>query len=323
MNPKIQKGALITIIVLLVIFVPLSAAGIYFKILDATTEPPAPENTGKLFYFDNKLWFYDENETLLGTYECENTICGYASSTVTDSSYGINYHQTETGRAIPMFNNRFALIRDTNDLTDTSTFLFDITNNLAYKDSMYTSVNDYSVGIVDNLIIAVNESNKYGVIELDDDFTVAIPFNYDFIGLKDDTDENGELIADYFITLQNGVWHIIDRNEAVLTEDIHEPIIDYTGTYIITQVNAEIYHLVDYNNTPVVNTNFKRLSFTDRYVNCFTQDNYFYVYDPANDEIISDTYEVTDEDEVITAIDTNNCLAISINGNVRETINLS
>ena len=90
MNPKVQKGALIVLIILLCIFVPLAGAGLYFK-YTGSSEPATLENTNKDFFFDNQLWFYSKSDgSLLGTYSCENPICGYALNTNNDAEYEIN-----------------------------------------------------------------------------------------------------------------------------------------------------------------------------------------------------------------------------------------
>ena len=322
MNPKVQKGAFIVLIILLCIFVPLAGAGVYFK-LTSSSKTTSLENTNKDFFFDNKLWFYSESDgSLLGTYECENPICGYALSTNNDQEYGINSYLLEEESTIKLYNNRFAVLRDTKDLSNNEVFVYDLTTQTAYKQLPYTEVNNYGVGIDGNLLIARNESNKYGVLSLENMMNIFIPFEYEYIALKNDVNEEGKVLADYFIVLKDGSWYLIDRSGAILTEKIADPIIDYTGTYLITRNINGIYHLVNYSNAPVLEGDFANLSFTDKYVNCMTQNQEFYVYNIAERRIVSQTYTLKEGDKVFTEVDINNQIIISINDQVVETISV-
>ena len=320
MNPKVQKGALIVLIILLCIFVPLAGAGLYFK-YTGSSEPATLENTNKDFFFDNQLWFYSKSDgSLLGTYSCENPICGYALNTNNDAEYEINSYPLEEGSTIQLLNNRFAILRDTKDLSDTKVFIYDLTTKMAYKELSYTEVNNYGVGIAGNLVIAKNDHNKYGVLSLENMMNVFIPFEYDYIALKNDLNEEGEVLADYFIVLKDGSWYLIDRSEAILTEKISDPIVDYTGSYLITRNINGLYHLVNYSNNRVLDEDFANLSFTDKYLNCTTQNQEFYVYDIAGSKRVSQTYNLKEGDKVFTEVDINNQIIISINDQVVETI---
>ena len=66
MNPKIRKGTLIMLVVLLVIFLPLTVAGFYFHFA-GTPEDVTKDNPNHDFHYDNQLWFYDEDNNLIGT----------------------------------------------------------------------------------------------------------------------------------------------------------------------------------------------------------------------------------------------------------------
>ena len=317
MDKKVQKGALILIIILLIIFVPLACLGLYFR-FSGPVESPVKENVGKEFFFDNKLWFYKEDGSLLGTYECTTKNCNYALNTVDDSNYGLDSFESNEDERIKIIDNRYAILNDNE--TSEEAFVYDIVNNTSYKMAAYVSAKDYGVGLADNMLIVKNSAQKYGVIKLADTIEIVLPFEYDFIGLKNEVNSEGKLATDYFITLKNGNWNLTDKNGATLTVDIADTIIDYTGTYIITKNNQEIYHLINYNNEAILTDDFANLSFIDKYLSCTTVDNTFYLYDLANKKIASETYDITANDEILTDVDTNNNVVISINDQVVETI---
>ena len=317
MDKKVQKGALILIIILLIIFVPLAGLGLYFR-FSGPVESPVKENVGKEFFFDNKLWFYKEDGSLLGTYECTTKNCNYALNTVDDSNYGLDSFESNEDERIKIIDNRYAILNDNENSEEA--FVYDIVNNTSYKMAAYVSAKDYGIGLADNMLIVKNSAQKYGVIKLADTIEIVLPFEYDFIGLKNEVNSEGKLATDYFITLKNGNWNLTDKNGATLTVDIADTIIDYTGTYIITKNNQEIYHLINYNNEAILTDDFANLSFIDKYLSCTTVDNTFYLYDLANKKIASETYDITANDEILTDVDTNNNVVISINDQVVETI---
>lgn len=319
MNPKVQKGALFLIIFLLIVFVPLAGYGLFLKIT-GSVEKTSLDNPNHDFYFDNKLWFYQDNGTLLGTYECKTSHCGYAVNSVTDNEYGLNSLEASADEPIKIINNRYAILTDSEDTSVSEVFVYDIVNKMSYQQASYLSAKDYGVGISGNLLIVENASHQYGVIRLDNIIAPLVPIQYTFIGLTNQKDEEGKILADYFVVANEDGWRLIDQNGAMLTGEILEPIVDYTGTYLITRSDEGYYHLLDYNNNSILSEDFSYLSFTDKYLNCFTMTNEFYVYDIANQEIVSQTYTIDEDDEVLSTVDTNNNIVISINNDVVETI---
>ena len=131
MNPKVQKGALFLIIFLLVIFVPLACYGLFLK-LTGPGETSGLDNVNHEFYFDNKLWFYQDDGTLLGTYECKTSHCGYAVNTINDDEYGVNSATVAEDEPIKIINNRFAVLTDTSDTSITEAFIYDIVSGVSY-----------------------------------------------------------------------------------------------------------------------------------------------------------------------------------------------
>jgi len=318
-SSKIQKGALITIIVLLLIFVPLTISAFYFKLSGRDT---SKENVNKEFHFDNKLWFYDDTGSLLGTYECETANCDLAVNFENDKEYSLASISNSESISIPIYHNQYAFLRDESDASSHKAFLFDIKSGKAYKEMTYEAVKNYGVGIADDMLILENDSHKFGVMKIGAVMMPLLSFEYDFIGLLDSRNEDGEVLADYFVTLKDGFWSIISQSGAVVAENIVAEIVSFNGTYIITHDNSNVYHLIDFQNNDVLGQTFKNLSFTDRYLNCFTNDNYFYVYDLMKQEIISEEYSLRNKDQVDTKINAGGNLEIYINEKLKATVTL-
>lgn len=324
MNPKIQKGTLITIIILLIILIPLTVAGFYFHFA-GTPEDSTTDNPNHEFHYNNALWFYDDNGNLLSTYECETDNCNYADSYTNDQEYAIDFYQSDeesTDHTMDyIINNQYVFLTDFASANHEA-FLYDVKNGTSYKSVTYSSVKNYDVGIAGNLFIVENSDHKYGVLQIGLTAQLVIPFEYDFIGLINETDEDGRVLGDYFVAMQGGSWYILGSGDAVLTEGIPDEIVTYNGTYIITKDVQENYHLINYQNEPVLEESFIDLSFTDRYLNCVTSSRQFYVFDLESNTTISNTYALLLTDTYETVINQTGDLEIYINNQITETIDL-
>ena len=149
---------------------------------------------------------------------------------------------------------------------------------------------------------------------------ISFEDNYEFIGLS--YEESDDLLnSDYFITLKDGAWNIIDTNDATLTENITEPIIAFNGDVIIIETLNNDNVLIDYNNNEKLDIRFKKLSFTGKYLNCTTNDDTFYVYDLMNNKVISDTFSLAGNEGKTVLEETN--LKVYVGNSLRQTIKLS
>lgn len=324
LNPKIQKGTLITIIILLVVFVGLTAAGFYFHFA-GTPEENIVENPNHEFHYNNALWFYDTDNNLIGTYECETANCNFATSYTNDTEYTIDSYQEESTEEInhidTLINNQYVFLTDFENI-EHEAFLYDVKNGVSYKSVTYSSVKDYGIGIAENRFIVENSEHKYGVLQIEGLAQLILPFEYDFIGLINTTGEDKLLLSDYFVVLQDGNWSIVDANGAVLTEQIPEEIVTYNGSYIITVDTLNNYHIVNYQNERVLTEDFLELSFTDRYLNCVTLNRDFYVLDLVSGMPITNTYALLPTDTYNTEINADSDLEVYINNVLEQTIDL-
>lgn len=231
---KENKGVLVTIIVLLIIFFPLT-------ILGFIENQKIENNSEHKLYYKGYLWFYD-NDELIGKYQCNNLDCNLASVTITDESYNKKFYRGDLEDAILPINNKYAFIKDGTDI-----ILYDIKTkgNLA----KYKSVNNYNTKIVGDAFILEQENGKFGVLKFINGLESVIPFTYDFIGLANNLTADNELIANYFLVKQDNFWFLIDNKNNIISKKYQEEIIDYRifDEYmaIITEQKIDIYELED------------------------------------------------------------------------------
>lgn len=318
MNPKVKKGSFVLILVLLVLFVSLTAYS-YILRIQKNSENTSKLNTQHETYFDHKLWFYSSNDILLGTYQCETTNCSYAKSISKDKDYAIDFYQSES-KELPMINDEYAFISDFAE-SGSKAFIYNFKTNLSYETVTYNSVNNYGLGIQDNLFIVQNSENKYGVIQVMNNPSPIIPFEYDFIGLKNEINENNLIVSDYFIGLKDNEWFIIDRNNAELSNAFTNPIVTFNGKSIITKSSTG-YQLSNYTGELVLPNTYKLLSFQGRFLNVIDQNNQFYVYDLNTEKIVSEYHTVKVSDQVSSSYN-NNQLSLKLNDTTIETIEIS
>ena len=272
-------------------------------------------NTNKEKFFDNKLWFYTDTGELIGNYECISSDCDIAKNTVTDGTYKKTFINSTD--YVKVIQDRYAFITD-----DGITFLYDIKTKSAYKTIPYKEVKDYGKGLTNDNVILADMNGNYGVMSFINMPHMIISFedNYEFIGVSYEEDVD-LLNSDYFITLKDGVWNIIDSNDATLTENITEPIVAFNGDVIIIETLNNDNILIDYNSNEKLNIRFKKLSFTGKYLNCTTNDDTFYVYDLMNNKVISDTFSLAGN-EGKTVLEEKN-LKVYVGNSLRQTIKLS
>lgn len=249
---KEDKGVLITIIVLLVIFLPLTILG-YIE------HNKMENNYEHKLYYQGYLWFYD-NDKLIGKYKCNNDMCNLATTTIKDDEYDKrNYRGDLEGTILPI-NNKYAFIKDGD-----KNILYDITTNGSL--ASYKSVNNYNTKIVDDTYIVEQENGKSGVLRFANGLESVIPFEYDFIGLTNNLSENNELIANYFLVKQDNAWFVIDNQNAIVSKKYQDEIIDYRifDKYIaiITNEKIDIYNLDDdiLKYSKNINTDYETIDF--------------------------------------------------------------
>jgi len=320
MSLKIQKASLVVILFLLFLFVPLTAYGIFLNVSEKENNVQK-ENKNKDVFFDGKLWFYDEKGMLLGTYTCEHTYCDYGSSYENDKAYAIDYYKSDETVYLPIIKDQYVFIKDTESEESHEVFLHDIKNNRSFKTNSYSSVKNYQIGLQNNLFIVENKNHMFGVLEVDPLPVLKLSATYDFIGIPSSQLENDKILTDYFIGLRNNEWMIVATNEAKLTSSIKEEIVTFTGEHVITRDTNENYHIRNYQNTKILEEDYKNLFFVDRYLACVTETT-FYIYDLKDNITLSETHEISSTDNVEAKLNEQNEIVITINDKEIEKISI-
>lgn len=310
---KYKKGALVISIILLVITLPLTVMGIIYN-----KEIKNVDNPSKLFHYKNKLYFYNEMGDLIGNYECNFKNCSYAKQTIDDEDYSINYYKSDISDT-KLISNRYAFIADYKDNVSLIN-LYDVKDNKSV--AMYKSVKNYGVGINNNYYIVAGVTGKYGVIEISNsEVKTILPFTYDFIGLQNDVDlETNKISSDTFIVKKDNTWFLTDVNEAIFTEKMLNPIVDFdTKTFITKNDN---YNLYNYNGTFRLNGSYKYLNYISKYIEVKDINNNYYILDGNTLSIVSNTFTTNDESVIETTVNSDNKLEIKIDNEVKQTIDI-
>lgn len=270
---KNKKVVLITIIVLLCIFAPLSVIGFIFKgdrnLLD--------ENPKHETYYKGKIWFYDESDKYLSSYECQTEICEISKSSIDDDTYGINYYKGGNEDYIDD-NKNFTFITD-----GSVVYLYSITNGNVMQS--YKALKNYNTKIEDNSYIIQSNEGLWGVITVSDTLNSILPFNYDFIALKDNINSDNLLSNDKFIVFKDNNWYILDKNNTEISAYYDKPIIDYNNEYIICKKDNKIY-IYDYDKKEFLeDLSIDKYIINKEYIGVISN-NILYIYSSLEDTYI-------------------------------------
>ena len=270
---KNKKVVLVVIILLLAIFLPLTVLSVIFKNISLKED----ENPNHEFSYKGYLWFYDENDKILSKYECLTEVCEYATPIIDDTLYDINYYQEGLAKPVEIIDNAYAFIADDDVL------LYDI--NRGTKLQGYKAIKNYYTKLANSNYIIQNNNNLWGVLTIGSVLGTVLPFEYDFIGLLDDVNEEGTLNTDRFITLKDGNWQIISSEKIALSTPISYPIVNYTEEYIIAK-NENRYRIFDYEGKEYVsNYEISYYYIVDEYIG-ISNGNAMYVYNDFNNKYL-------------------------------------
>lgn len=306
---KNKKIVLITIVVLLIIFLPLTIAG-YFLQLD---ENPLEENPKHELFYKGYLWFYDEENKFLSKYECLTEKCEIASSTIDDAIYGIKYYQEGTLEKIPQLNN-YVFIND-----GALIYLFNLENGKVL--TTYKEIKNYNTKTENNVYILKNNKDIWGALTIGNNLNKVLDYEYDFIGLGNKVNEYGVLKTDKFIVLKDNKWYIVDQNNSAISGVIDNPIVEFNNEYIFSQSDEKI-RIYSYDNYEyLIDYKIKDYLLEDKYIGIVT-DEMLYIYENLGTIYIK-SYELSKEASEIKLEKIGNKLNVLINGEIQESIEIN
>lgn len=304
-----KKSVFVTIVILLCIFIPLSIVGLLGK----QNISPLEENPNHDTYFDGYIWFYNKNDEFLSKYECLTEICEYTSPTIDDNTYGINYHKNGTMDKVDLVNDKYTFITD-----GSAIYLYGANTGKTLQ--TYKAVKNYNSKLEGNAYIVQNSNGEWGVLSLGETLLSILPFEYSFIGLLDNINEDGTINTDRFIVQKDTKWYIVDNKNSAISGYIDEPIIDYTDDYIFSKNNNKI-RIHSYENTEYLTTfNIKDYIIEDKYIGIVTE-SFLLIYENLNNEYIK-SVTLTDANSKVDLEKTEEKLNIKVNDSVVESIEL-
>lgn len=311
---KYKKGAFIITLLLFLVALPLTIVGFYFHF-----QTPEEENKNHEFHYNNKLYFYDANENLIGKYACMYKNCDFATQTVTDSEYKIKYYEDYEEKT-ELIDNQYAFIADFKE-EQTMVNLYDIKNDTTLAN--YKSVKNYGIGIKGDYYIVENLNGMYGVIKIENNEVIPVlSFIYEFIGLQNkmDIDEN-KLSVDTFIVKKEDSWFLVNEEEEELTPKLANPILCFDEETFISK--KEYYNLYNYNGTLKLTANYNYLNYISDFLEVKDVTNHYYIMDANTSNIMSNIYAEEENNKIEAVLNENNEIEILVNDEVKETIEIS
>ncbi len=275
MRIRNKKIPMIVYSVLLVILLPLTALSIYYHKEGYGIGKVRDRNVNKLFKFEGKLYFYDEN-ILVGTYTCQSSNCDYAYETIDDTNYKLDYYNDNSiDRLSGLINHRYAFITDNEE-----TILYDALEGSTV--GTFKGVKNYTKGLENERYIVMNNDSLWGVIDLNGSFpNLIVPYQYAYLGLKNILDDKtNKLDSNYYVAYDGNNWKIINDSNAVMSHDYTESIKSYDENTIITLEN-NTYKIYDYNARRIIEIDYKYANYLGSYILLVDFANKVYLYNKS------------------------------------------
>ncbi len=287
------------LIILLIFFVPATIYGVHkhnSSILDRDNPKHLPKK-------DGKLYFYDENDVLIGVYECKNANnCDHAVTSIDDD---VNMHYNGEGTNLPVYNGSFAFVQDGNEI-----YYYWLKDNSVVLN--INSIKNYGVGISGGLLILQDEYLKYGLFDPNSGSFVIDPI-YDYMGLIDgDYDDEGKLNINKLIVEKDNSYYLIDETQNELSAKLADPIYGYDNDSIYTKTDLGNYSVLDYQGVKKIPEDFKVIKLlnnsnalitTDFMVRIYSKDYINLYYDKKYDTL---DISFEESDNVVSVINNEN-----------------
>lgn len=280
-----NKPTLIAIIVLLVIFVPISIYTTYLKLFKAE-ELPDTKTQEVTSYLDDIDKFVDiktdGQRTSIGTFKIANKDYTFV-------------------------------------LKDNTVYLHSIADNLNILD--YQAIKFYNSYIENNLLI-VKRDNKWGIINLNSLQPVVKP-EYDYLGLIDD-EKDGVLNTNTFIGLKNNFYSLYKLGDSFkkVSSDFKDIIYTYNNNQkVIITINNDRYKVYDFNgNNLLENYEITKAAITNNYLAIIDSQNNLYLFNRVPG-LPFENYSVKDVSK-LKLKESANTLEIYLNDNLYKNIDI-
>ncbi len=237
-----QKGLIIALICLILLLI--AGAVIYFVFFNKDEEEQ-PKNKEEVIlekdnyrYENGNLVFLNLSDREIGRYTCTNQdveSCYVAKLDFSDDTFNriinVNEEGKELDKTSQIYFDKYVFVKDGEDL-----FIYNIETK--EKDLNLLSLKSY--GTSKSLVVVKDASNKYGLIEIDQNgYKYLINPTYDYLGIV-----NPEI--NYLIAKEKDATYVIDSTGKKLSSDFkNAQIMSVSANYVVAKVN-ESYTLYDY-----------------------------------------------------------------------------
>ncbi len=238
---KNKKTALIVMIVLCVIcFVCGAVGGVtkFISFVDGSGDNQIDDVvTPREEEFHDGVLNILNNNTIVGTYKCEHSNCGYVYGFNDDNLYDLKVGEVNEYQIKKKINNRFVLLYDDDDNDGShrsgGVIVYDYTTSKVIK--KYKAIKNYNKSDM-VIFIAQDENNKWGVIMFDKDQIVdKVKPEYDYIGAFVPTGEDLNSQG-YYAAKKNNEWVILDINKgSEYSRLFPSPIVAYDGEMVVVK----------------------------------------------------------------------------------------
>lgn len=290
------------LVIVLIIFLVLKFSGEEEKpVIEAKPkeEEVVPVIVDNFYYKDGKLYFLAEDDSEIGSYECENKddkLCYVDTNEYLDSFDVVKLVDKE-GKALkqrlPIYENNYVFVFDNKSEDGKEIILYSIKDEKEV--GRYNEVKAFS----DNYIIVQDTKGLYGLIQIQNGVNEIIAPQYSYLGMID-----GE--ANLVAKNKNGYIVINKKNKAQSSQLSSGYEIKYYNDKFVVVLVSDRYNVYDYEgNSIVTDTDFatlvddyvgfvnnSRLYFVDGEVNKYTENGVklntssyvkTYVYDENNE----------------------------------------
>ena len=262
---KNNKFVLPIIIIFLLFFLPLSIYGIYSN-KNSILSIDNPNHEHK---YNNKLYYYDDNDNLIGYYECLSEDCDDAKTIIEDENN--IYYDRGTNENIGLLSNNNVFISDNNIIK-----LYNLNSKVSILELKL--IKNYNTTIDGNLLIVKNTEDKYGVMDLNLVNYKIMP-EYDYLAINNSFDGE-KIIASKLIAKKDDIYYLIDINNKKITADFNNNIYDYNDNIVVCSNDNKymIYKydgtkLLDYQEIIKINILKNEIIFQNRLGNIYIYDN--------------------------------------------------
>lgn len=278
---KKQKGLIIALGTLLFLLLLVLIILLIFKLTGNEEEPPkveapveevAPVVVDNFYYKEGSLYFLNEAETEIGSYECttkDDSLCYVALNSNRDDfnvTKLVDVDGSEKEQRLPVYHDNYVFVYDNKNEKDAEIILYSIKDKSEV--GRYLQVKAFNSGE----IIVQNTDKKYGLINLDatKGLVQVLKNSYDYLGM---IEGENNLIA----KTKDG-YFVIDKKGKELSEafDSSTKIKSYNSYFVVALASKE-YSVYDYENN-LVASGYDYIGTYDRYA-LLVDNNRLYVKD--------------------------------------------